>query len=201
MTDTQRKAPTGLIIGGGIFLILVIGIFVVIGAYANAVAFGAQSERQIEATWENNKNILGQYTTKVNEVIQLPQMQQQALSQVLRDAFGQNGRSGNQAAMQWIKEAYPGTLDNSMYNRILTIIDAGRTDFQENQKTLIDQKRVYQTNLDYVFKGGMLRLAGYPKADLSKYNVVISSQAAKAFETGIDDGVKFAPTPAQQPQQ
>jgi hypothetical protein len=181
----------GLWIGLGIAA--AIAIFAVV-SYSSAVAFGAQSERQLQATLDNNKNILGNYTTRVAEMAQVPAMARDDLKEVMEAAFnGRYGDNGSQATMQWIKEAYPGTLDPVLYRNIQATIESGRLDFQRNQTLLLDQKRVYQTNLDYVFKGFWLRLAGYPKINLDSIKIVTSSSAERSFETGVDDGVTLRP--------
>lgn len=184
----KKSTITLLAVLGGIGLAIVL----LIGSYASAVAFGAQQERAIEATWNNNRNILGNYTTRVAEMAQVPGMQKDDLREVMQAAFeGRYGENGSQAVMQWIKEAYPGTLDNQLYRNIQSTIESGRIDFQNNQTKLLDQKRVYQTNLDYVFKGTMLKIAGYPKVDLDKFNIVTSTSAERSFQTGVDDGVQL----------
>jgi hypothetical protein len=195
MSDNSNK---GLIIGGSIVGGIVLLIVILIGAYSNAVAFGSQQEQLINATWENNKNILGTYTTKVAEMAQVPAMARDDLSKVISSSMtARYGADGSTATMQWIKENYPGQVDNKLYERIQATIDAGRTDFQTNQTTLLDEKRVYQTNLNYLFKGALLKMAGYPKTDLSKFNIVTSTSAEKSFSTGTDDGVTLRkPDPA-----
>ena len=179
----------GTVIG---VIVLVIAIFVM--NYAGSVAYGAQQERTLQATLDNNKQILGNYTTRVAEMAQVPGMQRDDLAKVMQAAFeGRYGANGSGATVQWIKENYPGQLDSKLYRNIQDTIESGRLDFQANQTKLLDEKRVYQTNLDYVFKGFWLHLAGYPKIDLSKITVVTSTAAENSFKTGVDDGVKLRP--------
>lgn len=180
-------ATLGLLIVVVGFLALAIFGFV---SYSSAVAYGAQAEAQISTTWENNKQILGNYTTKVSEMAQVPDMQRDDLAKVMEAAFsGRYGDDGSRAAMQWIREAYPGQLDAQLYRNLQSVIESGRDEFKANQTRLLDQKRVYQTNLNYLIKGFWLRLAGYPKIDLAKFNVVTSTQAEQSFQTGVDNGV------------
>lgn len=187
----------GLGIGVGLLALLIVGVI----SYASAVAFGAQHENGIKATYENNKQILGSYTTRVAEMAQVPEMARDDLAAVMESAFnGRYGENGSQAAVQLIVEAYPGQIDPALYRNLQTTIEAGRIEFRDNQTILIDKKRTYQQNLDYVFKGFWLRMAGYPKINLDDYNVVTSTSAERSFETGRDDGVTLRrPAPAAQP--
>ncbi len=189
MDETKNKS---LITGGIIAAVVVLIIAIFVGQYTGAVAYGAKTENDIKATYANNQNILGQYTTKIGEMAQVPAMQRNDLMKVLEAAFSSRyGESGSQASMQWIKEAYPGTLSNALYENLQAEMASGRTEFQSNQTRLIDQKAKYETNLAYVFKGFWLKMAGYPKVNLDDYKVVVSSSARQSFETGIDDGVKL----------
>ena len=182
-----------LITIGSLVAAVVLVVALAIGQYAGAVAYGAKTEADIKATYANNQNILGQYSTKIGEMAQVPAMQRNDLTKLLESAFSARyGDNGSQAAFQFIKEAYPGTLSNKLYENLQAEMAAGRTEFQNNQTRLIDQKAKYETNLAYVFKGFWLRTAGYPKINMDDYKVVVSTQARKAFETGVDDGIKLS---------
>lgn len=149
-------------------------------------------EEAIEATFNNNKNILSQYTTRIGELAQIPAMARDDLQEVLQGAMeGRYGENGSQAAVQLIVENYPGKVDPSLYSNIQNEISAGRRKFEENQKRLIDQKRVYNQKLRFFWSGFVLKALGYPKKDMDQFIVVESSAAQKSFETGIDDGVKL----------
>ena len=135
----------GLGIGVGLLALLIVGVI----SYASAVAFGAQHENGIKATYENNKQILGNYTTRVAEMAQVPEMARDDLAAVMESAFnGRYGENGSQAAVQLIVEAYPGQIDPALYRNLQTTIESGRIEFRDNQTILIDKKRTYQQNLD-----------------------------------------------------
>ena len=71
------------------------------------------------------------------------------------------------------------------------MIEAGRNKFENAQTKFIDTKRVYQTKIDQLWSGLWLRVTGFPKINLDDYKIISSTHAKKAFETGIDDGVKL----------
>lgn len=176
-----------------IVLLAVILSFVAVGAasYITAYNFGNRAEKNIAAAYEDNKNVLSQYTLKVAEAAQVPAMQRDDLTRVIQAALtARYGEQGSKAAWSWIQEQNP-QINSEVYIRIQQIIEAGRTEFRVAQTRLIDLKRVYETGLGSFWRGLWLRIAGYPKVDLSKFNIVLSSDAEKAFETGKQDPLKL----------
>lgn len=163
----------------------------VITAYISNANYANAAEKQIEATWQNNQNILGQYTLKVQEIASVPEMYKNDLKEVMSaELSSRYGAQGSKASMQWIKE-HSVNFDSSMYNKIQQVIEAGRNEFQNAQTRLIDEKRAYETNLGYVWSGFWMRIAGYPKTDLNKYKPVVAADTAKAFETGVQAPIKL----------
>lgn len=184
----------GLIIGGSILAAIVL--FVGIN-WIGAATAGARIENQIEAIQEDNRQVLGQYTTRIAEMAQVPAMARDDLSKVMEDALSARyGDEGSTAVFQWIKESYPGQLDNQLYRNIQTEMSSGRQAFAANQTRLLDQKRIYENKLDEPISGFWMSLAGYPKMDLDNITIVSSTAANRAFETGIDDGVTLRPEAA-----
>lgn len=188
----MKKPASGFFAAFGILAIAAV-IGVVIGAnWLGAANTGAALESQIKATQDNNRQVLGQYTIRIAEMGQVPAMQRDDLSKVMTDAFeGRYGEDGSQAVFQWIKEAYPGQVDNQLYRNLQTEMSAGRIEFASNQTKLLDQKRVYETKLNQPISGLFLKMAGYPKIDLDSIRIVSSQAAEKAFETGLDEPVKL----------
>lgn len=182
----------GLIIGG-IFLAIIIGIVSIAGlSYVSAANSGNEYEQQIDASYRNNQNILGQYSLKVKEAAHVSDKYAGALTELITKALDSRyGDNGSQAAMQWITEQNP-NLDPSVYIKLQQIIEAGRNEFKVSQTGLLDQCRVYKTNAGYLWTGFWLRLAGYPKDGLEKKCTMINSEySAEAYKTGIEKGVPF----------
>lgn len=178
----------------GIGVLAIVGVIgaVLFTGWLGAANDGAALESQIKATQDDNRQVLGQYTIRIAEMGQVPAMQRDDLSKVMSDAFeGRYGEDGSQAVFQWIKEAYPGQVDNQLYRNLQTEMSAGRIAFAANQTKLLDQKRVYETKLNQPISGFFMKLAGYPKLDLNDIRIVSSAAAEKAFETGLDEPVKL----------
>lgn len=177
-------------------LIVSISVFAVIGllimSYISNYNYGNEAENQIKAEYSNMENILAQYSLKVSEAAQVPEMKVEDLSRVTKEALsGRYGPNGSQAIMQWIQENYPGNVTDALYVQIQQIIEAGRDKFENTQTKFIDTKKVYETNLGYFWKGLWLRIAGYPKINLNDYKIISSEHAVEAFEKGVDTPVKL----------
>lgn len=176
----------------GLFLVVILALGGVVAAtwfkYAN---LGATQENRIVAIYDSNKVSLNTYTTKVQEATQVPAMYKADLQEIVQKTFeGRYGKDGSKAVVQFIQERNL-NLDPGMYRQIQQIIEAGRNDFQTAQNQLVDAKRAYKTQLDMPWSGFWLSLAGYPKIDISKYNIVTLGSVETKFETGRDEVIKL----------
>ena len=143
---------------GKVTAILVAGVFA-LGALACAIGFigawnlGNRLEQGVHASWENNKQILGQYGQKIQEMAQVPEIQRDDLIAVFTKANeSRYGKTGSAAVVQWIQEQNP-NLDPSTYKGIQQAIEAGRNEFQAAQQTITDKKRAYRTELGSLWGG------------------------------------------------
>lgn len=183
------KEQKGSALVVAIVLASIVGILVAMSAisYISAFNAGNRMENALKATRENNKNILSQYSQKVLEASQVPDMARDDLIKVTQAAIeGRYGENGSQAVFQMITEQNP-TIDPQLYRQIQQIIEGGRNEFQNAQTRLIDQKRVYETELGSFWRGMWLRLAGYPKINLEEFKPVTVDSVERVFEKGRED--------------
>jgi hypothetical protein len=181
-----------LLVGAVITLSLVFGAGLV-GAvsYISAYNTGNRLEQNIKAAYDQNKNVLSQYSNKVAEAAQIPAMQRDDLTKVVEAALkSRYGADGSRAMFQWIQEQNP-NINSEVYTKLQQIIEAGRNDFQQSQTEFIDKKRVYETQLGYLWRGFWLRTAGYPKIDLNAYKIVTDDKTEEAFKTGKQTPIKL----------
>lgn len=168
-----------------------LAIIVGVTSYIKYYNYGNQSEMTIKAEYSNLENIRAQYGLKIAEAAQIPKMQTEDLTKLFAGTLAARyGSDGSKAAMQWIQEQNP-TLDQSTYTRIQVMIEAGRDQFQNAQTKFVDVKRVYETNLGYLWSGFWLRAAGYPKINMADYVIISSSETKEIFRTKEDNGVKL----------
>lgn len=191
----MRKQNGSIGVGGLIAIsfvaLLVIGIGTVAVSYIKYANMGARMENTIKAEYENMQNILGQYAPKIRDALGVTELQTDAVLKVFTGANeSRYGKGGSNATFQWIKEQNP-NLDQETFKKVQQMIEAGRNKFENAQTKFIDTKRTYQTQLDYVWSGLWMSIAGYPKINLDDYKIVKSSHATEAFETGIDDGLNI----------
>jgi len=92
--------------------------------------------------------------------------------------------------MNWIKEHNP-TFDASMYKNLQVMIEGGRNTFESNQKMLLDKKMVYETSIQSFPAVFVVRVLGFPKIDLAKYDIVTSGQTQDAFESKKAEEIKL----------
>lgn len=169
---------------GGIILVLLSFGGACVYSYITAYNYGNKIEQQLISVQDNNRNIYAQGTQKVLEIAQVPGMYTEDFSKLIRqDIEGRYGPDGSKASIQFLKE-HDIKLDTPMYVKIQQTVEAFRDDFKNNQTRLIDVKRVYQTALGSFWQGLWLRIAGYPKIDLSKYVPVTTDNTEKVFKDG-----------------
>ena len=148
-------------------------------------------KKTIVAQYDNNRNILSNYTTRIMEMAQVNDMYRDDLMGVIEQTFsGRYGEDGSKAVFQFIQENNM-NLDSSMYRAIQSSMESGRLEFQNNQTRLIDLRRNYETAMGYVVKGFFINLAGYPKIDLTKYDIIVESTTQERFDTKVDKPLKL----------
>jgi hypothetical protein len=177
----------GLMVAVGLGLAAVFFIMTYVSYHNSAV----QYETRLEGVWKENQVVLNNYTTKVQEVAQVPDMMKNDLKEVIQATFeGRYGDKGSQAVFQFIKEQNM-PLDNQLYRQIQQVMESGRNDFATSQKMLVDVRMNYEAQLKYVWSGFWMRLAGFPKVELEKYKIVTLGDVRKKFETGEDSVIEL----------
>lgn len=172
---------------GSVFLVLA---GVAFFSFVTNYNYGNRAERTIEAEYTDMENILSNYTLKVTEAAQVPEIYKDDVKEIMSEIMsGRYGDEGSKAMFQWIQEKNP-SVDVAVYTKLQNIIEAGRDKFENAQTKFIDTKRTYETNLGYLYKGFWLKMAGYPTLDLDGDYAIISNAATReTFETKIDKGV------------
>lgn len=188
----MRKQNGSVLIGAivSIALILAIAIPCILG-YVNAYNFGNRIENQLLGMVENNENIYANGTQKVIEIAQVPKMYADQVSKVTKEAIeGRYGPDGSRAVFQMLQEQNP-QLDPAMFSKIQVVIEEFRNRFEVGQRDMIDVKRSYNTALGSLWTGFWLNVAGYPKVDMKKFDIVTTDKARDAFETKRDKGIQL----------
>ncbi len=141
-------------------------------------------ETKIDAQWNNNRNTLSQYNLKIQEVVQIPEMYKKDFIQVINNSMtGRYGEQGSQATVQWFKE-HSIEIPIQLYQQIQQMIEAGRNEFKNEQKKLIDLSRGYRKATRSLWTGFLINLGGFPSDDFdwSKYEILVDGKTEQSYE-------------------
>lgn len=188
---SNSKSNTGLYIGGGIavtvVLLAIIWFFMGVSAHNTANKY----EQTIVTAYENNKNVLSNVTAKLMQTAQVNKKYADDVKELATAALSARyGAEGSKATMQWIQERN-NSLSPEIYTRLMDVIEAGRNEFQVNQSILLDKKRAYNTELNSYFTGMLMKGKGFPKIKLDDYKIVVSQGVIDTFESGVEKEVQL----------
>ncbi len=174
---------TGLKIVVGVFIFLLvfgIGCFSTINSINNnCVSY----EAQIEAQYRQNQNNYDNMFKKILEVSQVTDKYAKDLKELFDNTMrGRYGKDGSKAMFQFLKEHNP-TLDTQVYTKLQNLIAAGRTDFMDEQKMLLDKKQAYDIYRKQLTTAIISNFMGFPKIDLKSMDIVTSDETESAFKT------------------
>lgn len=177
------------LIGFGILgIVMMISMYSYVkGTYNEMVS----KENAVVYQYKENQNVYSNMWKKFKEATQVTTMYAEDLEKVYKGAIqGRYGEGGSKAVFQMLKEQNP-NLDVSIYKQIQVMIESGRASFEENQKTLLDKKRVYEVYLQTFPNNILAGFFGFPKVDLSKFDIVTDNRTENAFATKKDDEIKL----------
>lgn len=151
-----------------------------------------RQEQTINKYNENSRNTLSALTMTVKDMAQIPDMLINDLTKYVEaEMSSRYGEGGSKAMMQWIQEKGQ-VVDQKVYLNIQAAMQGGRKEFQLSQDRKLEACATYKSNLEYVWSGFWMNLAGYPKIDLNKMCQVISdAQTNKAFDTGLSETISI----------
>ena len=188
----QRGALSAGAIFGIIALVLVLGVGTILAtSYISAFNLGNRYEQDIKGQYEDMENILAQFSLKAVETMQVTDAYKTDATELVKATMqGRYGADGSKAMFQMLREDGI-KLDPSLYKQVQQVIEGGRNKFENAQTRLVDIKKGYKTALGSFWGGMWLRVAGYPKIDLTKYEIISSGHAKEAFDTKMDKGLQL----------
>ena len=196
-TMNSQRGSAGLIFVGFLSLIFVSMLIFVGVAISKRNSF-VRVENNIEAAYENSKNVHSNYVLRIQEMAQVPKMATKQLSEIIQASNeGRYGPDGSKAVFQFLKEQNP-NIDQSLYTNIQKEVTGGRRDFEAKMTLVIDNKKVARNMLDDTIGGFILKdIFDMPRKNIGyeggkdDYPVVMAESSAETFKTGIDKGVNI----------
>ena len=184
--STTSKIILGIV--SFVLLIFIVGCSVTVGIHNNCIT----QEASIKAQYKQNQNNYDNYFKKIKEISQVPEMYVADLKKVWDSVMaGRYGKNGSKATWQWLKEHNP-KLDASMYHKIQSVIEAGRIDFEVNQKMLLDKKRLYEDTYLKVFPTGTIAtVLGFPKIDIASMDIITSNETDAIFKNKKSEPIRL----------
>jgi hypothetical protein len=178
-----------IILGFLAFMVIVVFlcVFSSIGVYNSCISIEAGIKAQYSANQSNYDNMW----KKFKEATQVTDMYSSDLKKVYDSAIqNRYGNNGSKAVFQWLKEHNP-NFDSTLYQRLQAMIESGRNTFDSNQKMLIDKRQMYESYVNSFPNNLIAGSFGFPRIDLTKYDIVTSDLTQKAFETKKVDEIKL----------
>ena len=210
--NLSRGTKTAIVVGATVALV---GCCLVASVYStlnNWRGTTIRQEKQLTAQYLSNQNELSAYISGFYEQISVTQAAKEGLNEILEDAVkgrydedGYGVGSPMYAAFTAIAEAYPeaGVAElMANWGKIQDYISAGRESYKAKQDKLLDILRIYDTwRAENWIRGAVLSALGFPSDHLEArigemvytgemarnkmYQIVLTSEAIKAYETGI----------------
>lgn len=165
-----------------------LGVAAIAGAsWYSAAKLGNRLENSVIAQYDVSRNTLAQMGLKIAEAAQVPAMYRDDVAAVATATIeGRYGAEGSKALFQMLTEQNP-TLDPTVYIQLQQMIESSRNDFKTTQDKFTDVKRTYNVALGSPWQGFWMGVAGYPKIDLTKYEIVTSVRAEAIFDSGVEE--------------
>ena len=188
MKNQNGSISTGAVVGLGFVGLIIALIIVATTSYISANNYGARIEPQLNAEYDNNQNILAQGQQKVLEAAQVPAMYKDDFKELIAaDIQGRYGPNGSQATFQWLKEREL-NVDAQLYRKIQQLVESYRDEFKNSQTKMIDVRRQYEAEQGLFWRGMWLRIAGFPKVDMTKFKPIVTDAVQDIYKKGKESG-------------
>lgn len=171
----------------------IIGLFLVVffSTYNSYVTL----EEGIVAANKSRQTTLNNLSQKVKEVIGIRQLNVDDIKNTVTEQIkSRSGEGGYKAYVLMLKE-HNVAPDPAIYQKIINIIDVGRSTFETSEKLLIERKQIACAKARQVPGKWVLSVMGLPTLRIGcgdgpdDYAPIMSTSVKTTFETGVDGGL------------
>ena len=180
-----------------IVALLVLAIIFGLTVMVFAVKYNAyvSLEEGIVAADRSRQTTLNNLSQKVKEAIGIRALNVEDIRNTVTEQIKtRSGEGGYKAFVLMLKE-HNVAPDPALYQKIVNIIDVGRSSFENAEKMLIDRKQVACVRARQVPDKWILQIMGMPSLNIGcaggqdDFPVIMSSSVRATFETGEDKGL------------
>jgi hypothetical protein len=177
----------GLVLG--LFAIFAVAVFVDYISFTNDAN---KFENGIKAQYSDNQNVYDNGWKEVKEKAQVPEMYTEQLKELYDGTMkGRYGSEGSRAILQLIKEQNP-DLKPEIFLAIQQSIESFRRRFTQAQTELVSRKQEYTNFLTANTSSRFYNMfAGYPRIDMTKFDIVTSERTEETFRTKKADEIRL----------
>lgn len=172
-----------------IIIAVVIAAFaVVVGtSYYSTYSDLVQEKVLIETSKANLEGVFDNTFKKIAQSTQVVKFDRNSLKDIITShAEARTGSGGGGGLMKWVQESIP-NVNSDITNRLISIINGARDEYQFQQVSHNDHIRKYNQILASPFLGWAMRtIHGFTPIDAVS---VTSTRTKEAFKTGVDNDV------------
>lgn len=173
------------IIGICIAVILIIGIFSVVGMYFSYNNTDAKLRAQAEAQLGKVEGVYDKIWKVLQQKAQVSNEYKNAFSEIYPNLIEGRYSQGDGSLMKWITEANP-TFDTSLYKDLMLSIELLRTEFQKSQERMLDIIREHNVLLTTVPSKWFVS-----NTERIEYTIISSTRSKTVMTTGLDDDISL----------
>ena len=165
---------------GGIALVAVIGVVWLISSYNGLV----RAENALKANHGKSKTALAAIMSDMKSQGLAVEKYGDMVMKALDASFkGRYGEKGVKAALIAIREDNP-KIDAAVITKLQAVISSGYKHFEQAQNEVLAAKQAYSNRLQTFPSNIVASTFGFPTVDLDSFNLVLTEDAMKAFDTG-----------------
>lgn len=179
---------------------LVFGVFVGFVAILVSLFVGKYNqyvniEEGIVAADKSRQTVLNNLSQKVKEVIGIRQLSVDDIKNTVTQQIKSRSGEGGYRAYVLMLQEHNVAPDPTIYQKIINIIDVGRSGFENSEKLLIDRKQIACAQARQVPNKWILSIMGLPSLRIGcggiadDYAPILSTTVKDTFDTGVDQGL------------